>query len=148
MNRRTRKLDSRTIRRGRVLVVDSRARLGRRLAEALIEHDFVAVASGADALAVISAGRPFDLILCALVLKDMSGLDVLFHLCRENPDQAEWLVFTTHAAAPPRPHVLDGVSNLCIELPRDLDQPSHLDDLRTLIERSAGRPGLSRGALP
>jgi two-component system, NtrC family, sensor kinase len=129
MNGSTGNLESKRVRRGRVLVVDEEARLGKELAEALIEHDFVTVRSGADALAVIAVGRSFDLVLCALVLRDMSGMDVLFHLCREHPDQAERLVFMAHSGTSAQPHVFDGVSNLCIDVPSDMD------GLRALIER-------------
>jgi two-component system, NtrC family, sensor kinase len=134
MNSGTRDLESGTMRRGRVLVVDEEARLSKELAEALVEHDFVSVRSGADALAVIAVGRSFDLVLCALILRDMSGMDILFHLCREHPDQAGRLVFMAHSGTSAKPHAFDGVSNLCIDVPSDMD------GLRALIERRMRRP--------
>jgi CheY-like chemotaxis protein len=137
MNRSTRKLESWTHRRGRVLVVDDdKTRLGRRLAEVLLEHDFVAVRSGADALAVIAVWRSFDLVLCQLVLRDMNGLELFSRLCRDHPDEAERLVFMAHGASS-QLHLLDGVSNLCIDVPSDMD------GLRALIERRTRRPSLT-----
>jgi len=138
MNRSTRTLESGTIRRGRVLVIDDEAHLGRALAEALVEHDVLAVRSGADALALIAVGRSFDLLLCHLVLRDMSGLELLSRLWREHPDEAGRLVFMTHDGTSASLRLLDGVSNLCIEVPSDMD------GLRALIERRM-RPSVRRG---
>jgi CheY-like chemotaxis protein len=140
MNRSTRELESGTNRRSRVLVVDDEELLGRRLAEVLSEHDFVAVRSGADALAVIAVGRGFDLVLCHLVLRDMSGLEVLARLRRERPDQAERLVFMTHSGSL-QLRLLDGVSNLCIDVSSDME------GLRALIERRTRRPSVRSGPL-
>jgi CheY-like chemotaxis protein len=126
----TRKLESGTIRRGRVLVVDDEAFEGKKLAATLLEHNVVAVSSGADALAVIAVGRPYDLVLCDVMLRDMTGVELLLRLRRDHPSQAERLVFMARPRlSPVLQYLLDGVSNLCIELPLDMD------GLRALIER-------------
>lgn len=64
------------------------------------------------------------------MLRDMTGVELLSRLWRDHADQARRLVFM----ARPRPspvlqYWLDGVSNLCIEVPFDMD------GLRALIER-------------
>jgi DNA-binding response OmpR family regulator len=140
MNVSPRRIESGTIRRGRVLVVDDEARLGRKLSDVLIEHDFVAVRSGADALAVIAVGRPFDVVLCHLVLRDMNGLDFLSRLWREHPDHAERVVFMAHNGSS-HLQLLDGVANLCIVVPSDMD------GLRALIERRMRRPSFRSESL-
>src|SRR5580658_585090 len=125
-----RKMESGTIRRGRVLVVENEAFEGRRLAETFMEHEFVAVSSGAEALAVIAEGRPFDLVLCEVMLRDMTGVELLSRLWRDHPGQGQRLVFMTRRQlSPVLQYLLDGVSNLCIEVPFDMD------GLRALIER-------------
>jgi CheY-like chemotaxis protein len=130
MNASPRRIESGTIRRGRVLVVDDGAFEGKRLAKALIEHSVVAVGSGADALAVIAVGRPYDLVLCDVMLSDMTGVELLLRLRRDHPRQARRLVFMARPQlSPVLEYLLDGVSNLCIEVPFDMD------GLRALIER-------------
>lgn len=130
MNAGPRGIESGTIRRGRVLVVHDEAFVGKSLAQTLIEHSFVAVSSGADALAVIAVGRPYDLILCDLMLRDMTGVELLSRLWRDHPGQAQRLVFmASRQPSPALQYLLDGVANLCIEVPLDMD------GLRGLIER-------------
>jgi CheY-like chemotaxis protein len=130
MNASARRIESGTIRRGRVLVVDDEAFEGRKLAQTLIEHSVVAVGSGADALAVIAVGRPYDLVLCDVMLRDMTGVELLLRLRRDHPDQAQRLVFMARPQlSPVLQYLLDGVSNLCVEVPFDMD------GLRALVER-------------
>ena len=130
MNTSTRNRQTGTIRRGRVLVVDDEAFEGKELARTLIEHDVVAVGSAADALAVIAVGRPYDLVLCDVMLRDMTGVELLSRLWRDHPDQAKRLVFMARRQlSPVLQYLLEGVSNLCIEMPFDID------GLRALIER-------------
>jgi len=118
------------MRRGRVLVVDDEAFEGKALAATLLEHNVVAVSSGADALEVIAVGCPYDLILCDVMLRDMSGVELLARLWRDHPDQAQRLVFLVRAQLSPiLQYLVDGVPNLCIEVPFDMD------GLRALIER-------------
>jgi CheY-like chemotaxis protein len=133
MNTSTRRIDSGTVRRGRVLVVDDEAYEGKALAACLLEHRVVAVASGADALAVISVGRPYDLVLCDIMLRDMTGVELLSRLQRDHPGQARRLVFMARErVSPVLQYLLDGVPNPSIELPFDIE------GLRALIERRIG----------
>jgi CheY-like chemotaxis protein len=125
--------ESRVVRRGRVLVVDDPLE-GRRLAHVLLEHNVVPVGSGADALAVIAVGRPYDIVLCGVMLRDMSGVEFLSHLWRDHPGQAERLIFVRRGdVSPMLEYLLEGVPNLCLEAPIDLD------GLRGLIERRVPR---------
>jgi CheY-like chemotaxis protein len=125
-----RRIERGTIRRGRVLVVDHEALEGKRLVGALVEHNVVAVGSAADALAVIAVGRPYDLVLCDVMLRDMTGVELLSRLRRDHPGQAQRLVFmTSRQLSPVLQYLLEGVPNLCIEMPFDID------GLRALIER-------------
>ncbi len=130
MNTRPRRIESGTVRRGRVLVVDDEAFEGKSLAATLLEHSVVAVSSGEEALAVIAAGSPYDLVLCDVTLRDMSGVELLSRLWRDHPDQAQRLVFLVRAQmSPVLQYLLDGAPNLCIEVPFDMD------GLRALIQR-------------
>jgi CheY-like chemotaxis protein len=135
MNASLRRIESGTIRRGRVLVIDDEAFEGKELAKTLLEHRVVAVSTGADALSVIAAGCPYDLVLCDVMLRDMSGVELLSRLWRDHPDQAQRLVFMVRAhVSPVLQYLLDGAPNLCIEVPFDMD------GLRALIERRIRTP--------
>lgn len=138
METNVRRIESGTIRRGRVLVVGEEALETRRLADALIEHHFVVATSGAEALAVIAEGRPYDLVLCDVMLRDMTGVELLSRLWRDHPAQGQRLVFTTRGQlSPALRYLLDGVPNLCVELPFDTDALRGLIERRTWSSRRA-----------
>jgi CheY-like chemotaxis protein len=118
------------VRPGRVLVVDDQAVVGSELVRSLPDHDVVAVECGEDALAILAAGQRFDLILCDVIMQGMNGTAVLASLEADLPAQAERIVFMAdRMVSPIVQYLLDGVSNLCLERPLDLD------GLRALIER-------------
>jgi CheY-like chemotaxis protein len=122
-----------------LLVVDDKAFEGKALAATLLEHTVVAVSSGAEALANIAEGYPYDLVLCDVMLRDMSGVELLSRLWRDHPDQAKRLVFMVRAhVSPVLQYLLDGAPNLWIELPFDMD------GLRALIERRTRGFGSAR----
>ena len=130
MSANPRRMESGTFRRGRVLVVENEALEGRRLGETIIEHEFVPVCSGGFAMALIAMGRRYDVILCEVMLRDMTGVELLSHLWRDHPGQGQRLVFMTRQqVSPVLQYLLDAVPNLCFEAPVDVD------GLRALIER-------------
>jgi signal transduction histidine kinase/CheY-like chemotaxis protein len=86
-------------RRGRVLVVDDEPLVGAALRRVLSrEHDVVVVTSGADALERMGRGERYDVILCDLVMPQMSGLQLAAELERIVPAQAQALLFMTGGA--------------------------------------------------
>lgn len=63
--------------RGRVLVVDDEAMIGLAVRRLLgREHEVVMTVQASEALARISAGEDFDVILCDLMMPDISGVDL------------------------------------------------------------------------
>ncbi|MEZ4407419.1 MAG: ATP-binding protein [Polyangiales bacterium] len=118
----------------RVLIVDDEPNL--RSSLALIvggEHDAFTEGSGRDALARVEAGERFDVILCDLMMPEVSGLDVYETLERVAPDQARRVVFLTGGAFTPRAQEFLGrVPN-----PR-LEKPFDLDELQRLIRKVGG----------
>jgi DNA-binding NarL/FixJ family response regulator len=72
------------------------------------------------------------------MLHDMSGVELLSHLWRDHPRQAQRVVFLTKGQVPPvLQYLLDGVPNLCIDVPFDRDALRALIERRTRSSRSA-----------
>jgi signal transduction histidine kinase len=115
---------SSSTRRGRVLIIDDELVLARALGRAIErEHDVAIESSGETALRQIVAGSRFDLILCDLMMPQMTGMELYDHLVREVPEQAARMVFLTGGAFTPSARkFLDDVSNQRIEKPFDSQQ--------------------------
>jgi PAS domain S-box-containing protein len=107
------------LRRGRVLIVDDDVRVARGLSRLLsAEHDVAVVGSGAAALARILGGEPLDVVLCDLMMPDMTGMDVHAAVLARAPALARRLVFITGGAFTPAARAfLDDVPNLRLEKP-------------------------------
>jgi CheY-like chemotaxis protein len=81
---------------GRVLVVDDDLQVCRLIARLLEpEHEVVTVVSAAQALDLIRGGERFDIVLCDLVMPQMTGMDLHAELTRTVPGMAEKMVFMT-----------------------------------------------------
>jgi CheY-like chemotaxis protein/two-component sensor histidine kinase len=104
-------------RRARILVVDDEPLVGRAVQRILAPHEVVACTSGAAALAQLSSG-PFDLVLCDLMMPEMTGIELHARLAAEAPEVAQRIVFLTGGAftADAR-EFLDRVPNACLEKP-------------------------------
>jgi signal transduction histidine kinase len=91
------------VRRGRILVVDDEPLIGRVIGTALkSEHEVVAVPYAADALALLEQGHKFDVVLCDLVMPDISGPEFYAKVKDTWPELAARLVFMTGGAFTPR----------------------------------------------
>jgi PAS domain S-box-containing protein len=116
--------------RGRVLVVDDEVMIGNSLRRILSkDHDVVVCTSGRAALDALAAEASFDIVLCDIMMPDVSGMDVYDELNRKAPDVAKKMVFMTGGSFTPRARAfLDQVPN-----PR-LDKPLDVKTLRTWIK--------------
>ncbi|MDP9033833.1 MAG: PAS domain S-box protein [Myxococcota bacterium] len=86
-------------RRGRILVVDDERLVIRAVERTLSEdHDVVTVVAAREALALCAAGAKFDLILCDLMMPDMTGMDLHRELSVVVPEQATKMIFLTGGA--------------------------------------------------
>lgn len=106
-------------RRGKILLVDDEAVLGVTVQRMLSpDHDVVCLTSARDALHRIRTGERFDIVLCDLMMPDVTGMDLHTALSKEAPDQAEKMAFMTGGAFTDRAHdFLDRVRTPCIEKP-------------------------------
>jgi PAS domain S-box-containing protein len=90
-------------RRGRVLVVDDEAMIGKAVQLMLEEiHDVVALVSAREALERLTSGEAFDAVVCDLMMPEMTGMDLYAEVQRRLPDQAKRFVFLTGGAFTPR----------------------------------------------
>ncbi|WP_257454057.1 hybrid sensor histidine kinase/response regulator [Archangium lipolyticum] len=87
---------------GCVLVVDDEPLVGasaQRILRSLC--DVVVVTSCREALALVEAGRRFDLVLCDLMMPQMTGMELHEELSRRAPDVAARMLFLTGGAFTP-----------------------------------------------
>ncbi|HEY3256742.1 MAG TPA: ATP-binding protein, partial [Polyangiaceae bacterium] len=103
---------------GRVLIIDDEAPLRTVMQRMLVVHEVVSAASGKEALRILEHDRAFDLILCDLMMPDVSGIDVHHWLATRDPALASRLVFITGGAfGPVAAEYLSGTGNLKLEKP-------------------------------
>ena len=81
---------------GRVLVVDDEPQIRRALDRLLgSTYEVSPSSNGAEALARLLAGETFDVILCDLLMPQMTGIELYEEMERRWPDQAARAVFLT-----------------------------------------------------
>jgi len=120
-----------TRRRGRILVVDDETLVLRGVKRILSkEHDVVAVVAAEKALALCASGEKFDLILCDLMMPDMTGMDLHRELLRVAPEQADRMIFLTGGAFTAK------ARQFLSETPKEhLDKPFDPANLRAIVQR-------------
>jgi PAS domain S-box-containing protein len=108
-------------RRARVLAVDDEPQVLRSIQRALGAHEVVVADCGRDALARLATDEAFDVILCDLMMGDMTGMDLYAELGRRSQALAARIVFMTGGVFTDGARdFLAGVPNVCIEKPFDL----------------------------
>ena len=109
-------------RRGRVLVIDDEESLALAIARYLKhDHEVVAVTRGRDALERLTRGERFDVILCDLMMPQVTGMEFHAGITQLDPAQAERIVFVSGGAfTVAARQFLDAVPNRRIEKPFDL----------------------------
>jgi nitrogen-specific signal transduction histidine kinase/CheY-like chemotaxis protein len=118
------------LRRGRILVVDDEPMIGQAIRRTLQqEHEVVILTSAREACERLLAGERFDLILCDVMMPEMSGVDLHQALSGSAPELAERMVFLTGGAfTPVAREFLGRVRN------RRMDKPFSSQELRELVQ--------------
>ena len=84
------------------------------------EHEVTIVLSAGDAHRRVVAGERYDVILCDLMMPQMTGMDLHAEFLRTVPEQASQMVFLTGGAFTPGARTfLDAVPNQRVEKPFD-----------------------------
>jgi PAS domain S-box-containing protein len=134
--------------RARILVVDDEPLVGNVLQRLLGgRHEVVVATRGAEALVLLGAGARFDLLLCDLLMPEMSGMELYERLAAEFPDQARHAVFMTGGAFTDRARAFAAKRQH-----RVLTKPVDLRELEAVlaqhlgVRRPAGREGEGKQA--
>ena len=119
-------------RAARLLVVDDEPLVGRLVERALgQQHRVTVVTSGRAALDRIVAGERFDLVLCDLMMPEMTGMDLHERVERIDAAQASRMVFLTGGA-------FTGRANEFLERQPYLEKPFDLRTLEALVQKRVG----------
>jgi CheY-like chemotaxis protein len=86
----------------RVLVVDDDPAVGRALRRMLDPHEVVVADGGAEAMQILANDRRFDVIVCDLMMPDVSGIDLYESIAKSDPTLATRMVFMTGGVFTPR----------------------------------------------
>ena len=107
--------------RGRILVVDDEQPIRKILARLLSPpHEVLTVASGREARTLLEKDRAFDLILCDLMMPEMTGMELHAWMVAQAPELARRVVFISGGAF--TPHASDylaSVDNVRLDKPFD-----------------------------
>ncbi|TMQ16996.1 MAG: response regulator [Deltaproteobacteria bacterium] len=128
--RETQKIWSRTpaVRRGNILVIDDEESLAQAIRRFLgVEHNVTAVYRARDALDLLELGTRYDVVLCDLMMPQITGMELHGEVLRIDPAQASRIVFLTGGAfAPSAREFLTTTTNRRIEKPFDLKEVRRL----------------------
>ena len=120
--------------RVRVLLIDDEPLVARSMARLLgPAHDVTALTSPVEALQRARTGESWDVVLCDLMMPEMSGIEFEAELSRERPDLVERVLYVTGGAFTERSR-----SFLASGRPH-LAKPVAANELRIAVAQLAGR---------
>jgi nitrogen-specific signal transduction histidine kinase/CheY-like chemotaxis protein len=116
-------------RRGKVLVIDDEPGILRMVTRILAsEHDVTATSDATEGLRLICGGGAYDVILCDLMMPQLSGVDLYEQVRRERPGHEARMVFMTGGAFTDKTRdFLDVIAN------RKLSKPFSAREVRALL---------------
>ncbi|MFK7987920.1 MAG: response regulator [Sandaracinaceae bacterium] len=115
----------------RVLVIDDEPLIGMTLRILLEDHDVTVETSGRAARDRLSEEESFDVILCDLMLDDVSGMQLAAWVQEHRPSLETRLVFMTGGA------FTDDARAFMRDVPRErqLEKPFSADEIEELLAR-------------
>jgi CheY-like chemotaxis protein len=87
--------------RHRVLVIDDEPLVGRAVKRVLADQDVTCVTSGREALQLLREGPRFGVLLCDLMMPDMTGAEFRKAMMTVRPDLEQSIIFITGGAFTP-----------------------------------------------
>lgn len=122
-----------TPKRGRILVIDDEAGIGDLVNVILLKEYEVVSVSGANEGMQLLKGESFDLILCDLMMPEITGIDLYERLRVERPELGKKLIFMTGGI-----FTLQGQEFLKSSPIRTIEKPFQINSLRQLIRETIG----------
>jgi len=110
-------------------VIDDEEILCRTISRMLTPHDVDALTDPREALARLSAGSSYDVILCDLAMPELTGIELHATLARQAPDLAARMVFMSGGATDPETRAF-----LAHRPVRHIDKPFRRATLLALID--------------
>ncbi len=129
--------------RARILVIDDEPLIGSTIRRLLSAHEVVALSAPREALDRLSAGEPFDLVLCDLMMPELSGMELWEALAAARPELARRVVFMTGGAFTDRAREF-----LAAVGQPQLGKPFQPQDLREQVRAWLAAPGALAGPGP
>ncbi|MEP7126675.1 MAG: ATP-binding protein [Byssovorax sp.] len=118
-----------------VLVIDDEPLVARALARGLRPHRVTTTQSGREALALLAEGKRFDLIVCDMMMPELTGMDVHEEIARLYPDALPHLAFISGGSFTERAE--EFLARVTVPL---LDKPVDFAKIRALLQERARRP--------
>ncbi|MCR9160214.1 MAG: response regulator [Nannocystaceae bacterium] len=113
----------------RILVVDDEPLVCEGIKRALRAHEVTITSSGRDAVELCESAE-FDLVLCDVMMPEVSGMDVYSRVRRERPEMTQRFVFMTGGAFTASARAfLESIDN------EQIIKPFSLRELRSLVAR-------------
>ncbi len=121
------------IRTGKILIVDDEPLVARAIKRALGRHDTVVANSGRAALEHLEQTQ-FDIVLCDLMMPDMTGMEVFAAVEDRWPEMTKRIVFVTGGA------FTDAARNFLASIPNlAIEKPVNINELRALVDSLVAR---------
>lgn len=109
------------------MVIDDDPMILRSLKRVLNGHDLTLMSGGQEALDVLARDKSFDIILCDLMMPNVTGMDVYHQLSSQEPELARRIVFLSGGAVTPQAQrLLKEAPNRRYEKPLS---PAELDEI-------------------
>jgi signal transduction histidine kinase/ActR/RegA family two-component response regulator len=124
--------------RRRILIIDDDSALLLMLKRALAQHEVVGVRGGVRALELLleKQSQDFDLILCDMMMPDLTGMDLHEKVVDARPDLADRFVFMTGGAFTARAR--NFLARLSVPV---LEKPLRLSEIRALAAGATATGG-------
>lgn len=117
--------------RGRVLIIDDEPAILKTMQRLLgRDHDVVLCDDGRKAATVLAEGPAFDIVLCDLMMPNLSGTALYDQVRAHAPAQAERFVFMTGGATEPAARVF-----LAQTTNEQMEKPFNIAELRATVKR-------------